>query len=246
MIAPMTVLIGGEKGGSGKTTLATNLAAWLARAGEDVLLVDADRQLTATKWTALRAQQEPALPVVACMQVYGDRVGTIVTSLRKRHRHIIVDTRGGDSEELRSAMVVADKFYSPVRASAFDQWTRGHISSVASMARTFNPRLEARMVIAMAPTNPRIDEVDEARADILAEIEQGHAQRVREGTGDPADYTSYQLLLSDHAMHERKVYRDAAGTGRGVVETDHPKAAHEIDCIAREIYVVEVPVAHAI
>lgn len=39
----MIVLFGGEKGGTGKSTLATNLAVWLARQGRDVLLVDTDR-----------------------------------------------------------------------------------------------------------------------------------------------------------------------------------------------------------
>ncbi|MEE8290059.1 MAG: division plane positioning ATPase MipZ [Candidatus Tectomicrobia bacterium] len=38
----MIVLIGGEKGGTGKAALATNLVAQRARAGHDVLLVDAD------------------------------------------------------------------------------------------------------------------------------------------------------------------------------------------------------------
>jgi chromosome partitioning protein len=42
----MIILIGGEKGGTGKTTVATNLSACLASAGRDVLLVDADRQGT--------------------------------------------------------------------------------------------------------------------------------------------------------------------------------------------------------
>ena len=38
----MIILIGGEKGGTGKTTIATNLAALRAMAGRDVLLVDTD------------------------------------------------------------------------------------------------------------------------------------------------------------------------------------------------------------
>ena len=47
----MIVLIGGEKGGTGKTTIATNLAALRAMAGRDVLLVDTDPQGSASYWT---------------------------------------------------------------------------------------------------------------------------------------------------------------------------------------------------
>ena len=48
------VLVGGEKGGVGKTTLAVNLAAMRSRAGHDVLLVDADRQASANLWAGIR------------------------------------------------------------------------------------------------------------------------------------------------------------------------------------------------
>ena len=51
----MIVLIGGEKGGTGKTTLATNLAQMRAARGHDVLLVDTDKQESASSWASLRA-----------------------------------------------------------------------------------------------------------------------------------------------------------------------------------------------
>ena len=50
----MIVVVGGIKGGSGKTTVATHLAILCAQAGHDVLLIDADDQETATDLTILR------------------------------------------------------------------------------------------------------------------------------------------------------------------------------------------------
>ena len=52
----MILLLGGEKGGTGKSTLATNLAAWLAVQGRDVILVDTDVQRTAANWVDRRNQ----------------------------------------------------------------------------------------------------------------------------------------------------------------------------------------------
>ena len=50
----MIILIGGEKGGTGKTTIATNLASIFKHNGRDVLLVDTDKQGSASFWCATR------------------------------------------------------------------------------------------------------------------------------------------------------------------------------------------------
>ena len=52
----MIYTVGGIKGGSGKTTVATNLAVLLNHAGRDVLLVDADDQESATDFTTWRSE----------------------------------------------------------------------------------------------------------------------------------------------------------------------------------------------
>src|SRR5688572_33399717 len=59
-----TVLVASSKGGAGKTTLATNLAAHFALDGKRTVLVDADRQHSATRWGEKRAGLASAvLPV---------------------------------------------------------------------------------------------------------------------------------------------------------------------------------------
>ena len=53
----MIIVVGGIKGGSGKSTIATNLSILRAKEGRDVLLVDADDQETATDFTQLRNEK---------------------------------------------------------------------------------------------------------------------------------------------------------------------------------------------
>lgn len=209
----MIVLIGGEKGGTGKSTLATNLAVWLAHSRRDVLLLDADRQGTSANWVSERTEH-PELPVVHCVQRYGN-IFKAVKDLAERYDDIIIDAGGRDSEELRSAMVAADKLYSPVRASQSDLWTADHLNQLVALARGLNQNLQAYALLSMAPTNPRVNEAAEA-SEMLAEFK--------------------ELQLANIVIRDRKVFRDAMVDGRGVFEMSDPKAIEELLALAKEIY----------
>lgn len=52
----LKVLVASSKGGAGKTTIATNLAAHYAVDGKNTVLVDADRQGSSLRWSEKRAQ----------------------------------------------------------------------------------------------------------------------------------------------------------------------------------------------
>ena len=63
----MITVVGGTKGGSGKSTIATNLACMLSAAGRDVLLVDTDDQEIATDFTNLRNTTRPGGAGYTCV-----------------------------------------------------------------------------------------------------------------------------------------------------------------------------------
>src|SRR5688500_1319262 len=115
----MIVLIGGEKGGVGKTTLAVNLAAMRVRAERDVLLVDADKQASANLWASIR-QEEGDTPPVRCVQKRGKGLSADVRDLAARYEDVMIDAGGQDSVELRAALTIAHLAIFPIQPSLFD------------------------------------------------------------------------------------------------------------------------------
>ncbi|NCA71438.1 MAG: cobyrinic acid ac-diamide synthase [Sphingobacteriia bacterium] len=209
----MILLLGGEKGGTGKSTVAVNLAVWLAQVGADVVLIDTDYQRTASNFID-RRNANSDLPRVHCVEKYGN-VFDAARDLSKRYGEVIIDAGGRDSEELRTALASAHLLYCPLKASQPDIETSIHMNELVKLARALNPPLQSRLLIAMGPTNPVIHETDDAR-EILTELP--------------------EFVLSDVIIRDRKVYRDAMLEGRGVVEMNNQKAAAEITALAHEIY----------
>lgn len=209
----MIILIGSQKGGCGKSTLATNIAAALAISGKDVMLVDADKQGSSSNWFLDRSENE-ALPKVHSVQKYDD-VRASVIDLDKRYEYVIIDAAGRDSVELRTAMIVANIIVMPVRPSQFDLDTVPRMQEIYRDAKLLNPGLKFFSVITMGPTNPVINESQEAQAFFL-------------------NYPEITLLKT--IIRERKIYRDAiSGIGKGVVEMNNNKAKAEIEGLLEEV-----------
>ena len=104
-----------RKGGSGKSTMATHLAAWLAGQGASVMLGDVDRQQSTRTWLKRRNSQLPAIAPWAIDQknVLKVPVGVI---------HVVLDTPGGlHGFELAKVVMAAHAILIPVCNSIFDR-----------------------------------------------------------------------------------------------------------------------------
>ena len=147
------VTVGGEKGGTGKTTIATQLAAVEAHAGHDVLLVNTDPQQTAVHWTSMRETMRAAdrgdLNRISCVSLFGPTLAQELANLRNRFGVIIVDAGGRDSVEFRASLVVANKLVIPLRCSPADTWTLQKISEILGQARAMNATLTASVALSM-------------------------------------------------------------------------------------------------
>ncbi len=107
-------VVANPKGGAGKSTLATNLAGWLARQGHAVALGDLDRQQSAGQWLALRPPQLP--PIHALALADGDVLRT-----PRGCTHLVLDTPAGlHGKRLDLVLKVADRIVVPLQPSPFD------------------------------------------------------------------------------------------------------------------------------
>jgi chromosome partitioning protein len=110
-----TVLVASSKGGVGKTTLSTNLAAHFANDGKRTVLVDADRQGSARQWAEKRAAMERAvLPVDGTRNDWDRKVPADAD-------RIVVDAPAGAHRDALAAFLdVADAVVVPVLPSMID------------------------------------------------------------------------------------------------------------------------------
>ena len=209
----MIILIGSQKGGCGKSTIAVNVSAELAHSDHDVVLVDSDRQSTSATWAQDRDDLE-GLPRVSCVQKY-ENISNTLLDLDARYDYVVVDAAARDSRELRTGMAVANLLLVPFRPSQPDLDTLPHLDEVISAARDLNGNLNVHALLTMVPTNPQIREVHEAR-----------------------EYLSnYPAIKPLNAMiRDRKVYRDAMASGRGVSEMRNPKARQEVHQLMKELF----------
>ncbi|MBU9828513.1 AAA family ATPase [Rahnella sp. FC061912-K] len=208
----MIILIGSQKGGCGKSTTAANICAELARQGKDVMLVDADRQGTASNWISDR-NQNASLTKIHSIQKF-DNIHETLSDLSKRYEYVVVDSAGRDSRELRTGMSAADVLIVPFRPSQPDQDTLPALQDIITMALDLNPKLRVKALLTMAPTNPIVNETQDAKTYLT-------------------DYPVLQLVNT--IIRDRKIYRDCMSEGKGVVEMDNGKARGEIQCLVQEI-----------
>lgn len=231
----MIVVVGGVKGGVGKTTIATNLAVLRAQTGKKLLLVDADEQKSTSIWAhqrsisgfkevdrfskSLMIENQKSKSVIptnwVTIQLGGKAVYSEIEKMKLDYDDVIIDVGGRETRSLRAAMAVADVFIIPFKPSSLDIWTLIDVKSLISEMKPANPKLKCIAVINQAVASG----VDNNEAlDILHQCE--------------------EMICSPFSLGARKAFCNAASDGLGVVEmkTQDKKAVKEMKDFYDYIY----------
>ncbi|WP_406857222.1 AAA family ATPase [Alsobacter sp. KACC 23698] len=211
----MITVIGGAKGGTGKSTVATNLAVMNARQGADVLLVDADEQATATDFTLMRNQTLAQGAGYTCVSLTGRALATELRRLAPKYDRIVIDLGGGNQASQRGALALADVCLLPFGPRSFDVWTLQRAADVIDEARALNPGLKA-----------------------LAFLNRADAQGADNESAGAIIRAQPSLTFIPTPLVNRKSYPRASSVGLGVVEftPSDAKACAEIEALYEAVF----------
>ena len=195
------------KGGSGKTTLTTNLAQALHLRGNKVLIVDSDPQGSARDWHA--ASETNPVPLVSL-----DRANNIKTlsSMTESYDHIVLDGAAKLEDIIAAAIKASDFILIPVQPSPYDIWAASDLVDF----------IKARQEV--TDGSPK-----------AAFVITRHIEGTRLGDDVRKALDEYELPVFRTAITQRQVYPQTASEGRTVLDGDNAKARDEIGALAGEL-----------
>ena len=193
-----------EKGGAGKTTLATNLARALQqRGGSRVCVLDTDPQGTSQRWSA--AQSDVDMPIATGLEARALR--RALPNLASAFDYVVID--GAPRLDQVDAIEAADVVLIPVQPSAADVWAAEGLSRlVVRYGRSGSPK-GAFVVTRQIQHTALARDVETALADLELAVLRGRTS-------------------------QRVAYAEALSAGLSVYEMNDAKAAAEIDTITDE------------
>ena len=210
-----------QKGGSGKTTVAMQLAGALSRRKNvstkkinRVMVVDADPQGTATRWAASASDDMPFPASVIGLSAASEKVHREVKKFIDDYDIIIIDCPpAADSPIPQSALLVSDLALVPIIPSPLDMWAAVGIKQVILNVGSINEDLQARLVLNQC--QPQTTLAQEC-LEILPE---------------------FGIDMTKSIIKQRQVYRQSAVFGQTVYDfgSRAKDAVTEIDELTKEI-----------
>ena len=196
-----------QKGGSGKTTMSTNLAVALQKSGDQVVLVDADPQGSSRDWN--EANGGDLLPVVGLDR---ETLPKDLQAITNNYDWIVIDGAPQIAKLAAAAVKAADIVLIPVQPSPYDIWACADLVDIIKARQQVTDGIpKAAFVISRAIKNTRL------AGDVAQALE------------------DYGLPVFTAHTTQRVVYPTSAAQGRTVFDERDSEASKEMEAIKDEL-----------
>ena len=200
----MVITICNEKGGSGKSTIAINLAYRFAK-DCNLLLIDTDSQRSIETFTSIRADNE-VQSIFTTATKLGSSLMQEIKLLEKQYELILIDTGGRDSKETRQSLILSNAVIVPCVASQFDiAVLEKMINILLEVKSTINPTLKVFFILSRGTTNLFLAQKNNNLKDFLIEALNENA-------------VGKDFVLLDSIIYEREAYKNAIIDGLSIFE----------------------------
>jgi len=213
----LLILIGGQKGGSGKTTIAAQLGLEAQRRGYKVLLIDTDNQGSLINWMHRREQNKLIAP--DCTLMSSSEFYSVLANMVGDYDHTIIDVAGRDSDELRAALGFSNVAIFPVRPNQMDLDTADFLDGMIEEYKpSFKFLKNCYFILSQVMPNPPNSKTAKNAKEFLNEFE--------------------NISLLDTVIHHRSVYEKASIDGSAIFELkpSDKKANMEISGLFEEVF----------
>lgn len=201
------VAILNQKGGSGKTTIATNLAFAIQQKNKKVLLADADPQGSVRDWNEVN--EGKLLPVVGLDR---ETLPKDLSAISNGYDWVFIDGAPQIAKLSIAAIKASDMVLIPVQPSPYDIWACANLVDAIKMRQEMtNGKLKAAFIISRSIKNTKLSrEINEALED-------------------------YGLEVFNSGTTQRISYPTSAGEGKTIYQSTDKEAIKEINDIAIEL-----------
>jgi chromosome partitioning protein len=208
----MFTIVGNLKGGTGKSTVAFNLAVWLAHEATGVRVFDLDPQATLMDTAEIR-EEDGFDPII---EVSNDIDELELLVKNKKGPQLLADVSATNMPQLERAIYLADRVLIPVQPSQADIWSTQRFLKMVLTHLNKKKKPEILGFINRADTHLGVRETGEAE-EALRLLPNIEALNVR--------------------LYQRTAYRRSFSEGLAVFEQDPMgKAAHEMKHLAKKLY----------
>ncbi len=214
----MIISVTNLKGGVGKSTLAQNLAVFLARKGRNLCIADTDvEQQTSVKWGSVRSGiEDVTVPEIPVFLINPDTISDqILNKLGKKYDLVIIDGTPALTELTTRIIIMSDVVITPILASATDVWALETFLKRYEEARITKEAMGGKVELFVL-----LNKYNE-RTNLDREI------------GEAIGEMGVNILSSK--ISTRVAYKEATVQGLGIMELKDKNAQLEIESLATEI-----------